>query len=407
MKPQNLVLRRRLAYIESQLEAESMSNRHSPRFQEERRHRLTEEKIVIQESLDSTVYPILTIPFEVTAEIFVHCLPEFPGRSGTVAPMLLTRVCRQWRNIACNNARLWTALGINVWSNPQPDFIFFVREWLRLGRAALSSLHLTLPYYHWPSSSLLKTLPLTTAHWHHLTSFRGTRFVPSECLGLLSRAPRLTHCTFDDTPWRVPDSRPVSTPKILLENLQHLQLTAHSVTPFNFNPLLLVLESLTSPALRSLTITGPFRDFTASILPSFLRRSPNLQTLDVVSFCTDWILNPTYSTTYFTNTLIATPSLTSLRLHVELTLIFDILRLLADSTFLPHVQTISARASGEVYWTPARIQIFVDAVTSRWEGDLGVAQLVDFELLLDHVPSQIDACVLELKGRGMRIRAGR
>ncbi|KAJ7166780.1 hypothetical protein C8R46DRAFT_841325, partial [Mycena filopes] len=74
---------------------------------EERRRRLT-EKIAIQKSLDSTVYPILTIPVELTADIFVHCLPDtLAPASSTIAPMLLTRICRQWRNIACGTPKLW------------------------------------------------------------------------------------------------------------------------------------------------------------------------------------------------------------------------------------------------------------------------------------------------------------
>ncbi|KAJ7140130.1 hypothetical protein C8R46DRAFT_921559, partial [Mycena filopes] len=85
-----------------------MSSRHSPRLKEERRRRLTEEKVAIQKSLDSIVYPILTIPFEITAEIFVHCLPNISApASSTVAPMLLARVCRQWRNIPWSTPKLW------------------------------------------------------------------------------------------------------------------------------------------------------------------------------------------------------------------------------------------------------------------------------------------------------------
>ncbi|KAJ7166813.1 hypothetical protein C8R46DRAFT_847019, partial [Mycena filopes] len=69
---------------------------------------LTEERIAIQESLDSIVYPILTIPCEITVEIFVNCLPGRPNSpSGRVAPMLLGRICRQWRIIACSTPRLW------------------------------------------------------------------------------------------------------------------------------------------------------------------------------------------------------------------------------------------------------------------------------------------------------------
>ncbi|KAJ7108813.1 hypothetical protein C8R44DRAFT_636057 [Mycena epipterygia] len=41
------------------------------------------------------VYPILTIPPELTTEIFVHCLPGEPSEpSPSVAPMLLGAVCR-------------------------------------------------------------------------------------------------------------------------------------------------------------------------------------------------------------------------------------------------------------------------------------------------------------------------
>ncbi|KAJ7762562.1 hypothetical protein B0H16DRAFT_1311801, partial [Mycena metata] len=111
MKPKNVTLRRRLASVDSQLEAESLPSRHSPRLKEERQRRLTEEKITIQSSLDSIVYPILTLPVEITAEIFFHCLPRHPSfPSARIAPMLLGRICRQWRNIACSTPRLWAHL---------------------------------------------------------------------------------------------------------------------------------------------------------------------------------------------------------------------------------------------------------------------------------------------------------
>ncbi|KAJ7166769.1 hypothetical protein C8R46DRAFT_899295 [Mycena filopes] len=96
-----------------------MSRRHSLRMKEERQRPLTEEKIAIQKSLDSTVYPILTIPFELTAEIFVPCLPDRPVSPHlTIAPLLLTAICRQWRNIACSTPRLWAALQITRWKGP-------------------------------------------------------------------------------------------------------------------------------------------------------------------------------------------------------------------------------------------------------------------------------------------------
>ncbi|KAJ7181142.1 hypothetical protein C8R46DRAFT_986272, partial [Mycena filopes] len=137
MKPKNLILRRRLAYVESQLETEFTSSRHSPRLKEERRRRLTEEKIAIQKSLDSIVYPILTLPVELTAEIFLHCLPDTPTPpNSTMAPMLLTRICQHWRNIACSTPRLWAALRIVFHQTLRPKFHLLLSEWLRRSCAA-------------------------------------------------------------------------------------------------------------------------------------------------------------------------------------------------------------------------------------------------------------------------------
>ncbi|KAJ7024842.1 hypothetical protein C8F04DRAFT_901392, partial [Mycena alexandri] len=53
------------------------------------------------------VYPIPTLPVEVTTEVFFRCLPENPVLSGKLAPMLLGRICRQWRDVACSTPRLW------------------------------------------------------------------------------------------------------------------------------------------------------------------------------------------------------------------------------------------------------------------------------------------------------------
>ncbi|KAJ7751648.1 hypothetical protein B0H16DRAFT_1227134, partial [Mycena metata] len=80
--------------------------------------RLAEEKTSIQQSLDSIVYPILTLPAEITTEIFLHCLPDKPVEpNGSVAPMLLGRICRQWRNIACGAPRLWATLTTSFWTH--------------------------------------------------------------------------------------------------------------------------------------------------------------------------------------------------------------------------------------------------------------------------------------------------
>jgi hypothetical protein len=47
-------------------------------------------------------------------EIFIRCLPEdrFPALHVADAPLLLTIICRKWRNVALDERRLWTRLHI-------------------------------------------------------------------------------------------------------------------------------------------------------------------------------------------------------------------------------------------------------------------------------------------------------
>ncbi|KAJ7235695.1 hypothetical protein C8J57DRAFT_960662, partial [Mycena rebaudengoi] len=83
----------------------------------------------------SSVYPVLTLPFEITSAIFLDCLPrssysgadsDNPMRlypSQDEAPVLLTRICRDWRTIAISTPNLWTHLQIELDSDDGPGHI--------------------------------------------------------------------------------------------------------------------------------------------------------------------------------------------------------------------------------------------------------------------------------------------
>ncbi|KAF8207832.1 hypothetical protein K438DRAFT_2013255 [Mycena galopus ATCC 62051] len=69
--------------------------------------------------------PILTLPNEITSEIFIQCLdPQFPSYATSTtnpahAPMLLLHVCRAWRSIALSIPGLWTDLELHLYNLPQ------------------------------------------------------------------------------------------------------------------------------------------------------------------------------------------------------------------------------------------------------------------------------------------------
>ncbi|KAJ6608263.1 hypothetical protein B0H10DRAFT_1711402, partial [Mycena sp. CBHHK59/15] len=54
------------------------------------------------------VHPVLSLPPEITSEIFIHCLPSgFLKPSTRKAPLLFTQICHRWRLIALETPELW------------------------------------------------------------------------------------------------------------------------------------------------------------------------------------------------------------------------------------------------------------------------------------------------------------
>ncbi|KAJ7262492.1 hypothetical protein C8J57DRAFT_1719396 [Mycena rebaudengoi] len=82
------------------------------------------ERQRLQAPLDAYRYPILTLPTEVTSEIFIHFLPVFPERpppTGLLSPTLLAQICRTWRSIAFNTPRLWRAIKLDLNDSTPPS----------------------------------------------------------------------------------------------------------------------------------------------------------------------------------------------------------------------------------------------------------------------------------------------
>ncbi|KAK7031021.1 hypothetical protein VNI00_013811 [Paramarasmius palmivorus] len=82
---------------------------------EERVRLLKEEIVQLQGFIDShraLLAPARRLPRDIIVEIFLHCLPtdRLPARSVKEAPLLLTTICRQWRDVALDTPRLWRAI---------------------------------------------------------------------------------------------------------------------------------------------------------------------------------------------------------------------------------------------------------------------------------------------------------
>ncbi|KAJ7898614.1 hypothetical protein B0H14DRAFT_2315033, partial [Mycena olivaceomarginata] len=55
------------------------------------------------------IYPVLTLPPEITTEIFIRCLPVqwYHLPSPRDAPLLLLQICSSWRALTLCTPALW------------------------------------------------------------------------------------------------------------------------------------------------------------------------------------------------------------------------------------------------------------------------------------------------------------
>ncbi|KAJ7633193.1 hypothetical protein FB45DRAFT_1003327 [Roridomyces roridus] len=83
-------------------------------------HSLLAERKKCQQVLADYTYPILTLPSEITSEIFLYFLPPYPQRPsfwGYQSPSFLLRICRRWRDVALTTPALWS--GVQLTIDPQ------------------------------------------------------------------------------------------------------------------------------------------------------------------------------------------------------------------------------------------------------------------------------------------------
>ncbi|KAJ6468981.1 hypothetical protein C8R47DRAFT_1223079 [Mycena vitilis] len=127
------------------------------------------EQSIVQQRLDAYEYPVLTLPNEITSEIFLHILPpypHFPPLAGALSPILLTQICRRWQEIALGIPKLWSAISSPAECTSHGESRM-VRLWLE--RSGSSPLDLTLGRYgQSPHVSVVEALILQRARWKHL-----------------------------------------------------------------------------------------------------------------------------------------------------------------------------------------------------------------------------------------------
>ncbi|KAJ7629743.1 hypothetical protein DFH06DRAFT_709476 [Mycena polygramma] len=128
------------------------------------------EQSKVQERLDAYIYPVLTLPNEVTSEIFRHILPpyhHFPPFTGPLSPTLLTHICRRWRDIALATPELWSVIASGDNHAGALRGARMVRLWLERSRSC--PLYLELGVYKWADDDLVEAVIPHRARWNYLS----------------------------------------------------------------------------------------------------------------------------------------------------------------------------------------------------------------------------------------------
>jgi hypothetical protein len=111
---------------------------------------LWEERSLLKKRLDDYTYPVLTLPNEIVADIFVHFLPVYPlcpPPCGILAPTKLGQICHNWREIALTTPVLWRAISLHLPVNTEGlwENLYLLKSWLELSRSCPLSIRLQGP----------------------------------------------------------------------------------------------------------------------------------------------------------------------------------------------------------------------------------------------------------------------
>ncbi|KAJ7755886.1 hypothetical protein B0H16DRAFT_1458419 [Mycena metata] len=201
------------------------------------------QRLAISRQLNALVYPVLTLPPEITSMIFLRFVVS-ASYCGSMyrrytAPLIFLHVCTMWRDIASADSSLWAAMYFDFDTDyhrdaPATELQTFLESWAlraqsrplsvdfcgdmvsRLGAARSAALMMRLapkcyrgssyiPDEHGPNYAfalapglrkihLHRTSGLAVVAWKQLTVFYGDACSLQECTELLREAENLVEC---------------------------------------------------------------------------------------------------------------------------------------------------------------------------------------------------------------------
>ncbi|KAJ6458393.1 hypothetical protein C8R47DRAFT_1059723 [Mycena vitilis] len=128
------------------------------------------EREKLKTFLETYIYPVLTLPTEITSEVFLQTLdPEDTSPSSPTSPLFLGHICRAWREIALTTPPLWASITVSSADAAANERRLRLLE-LWLARSAQCPLHIVIVHSGAPASpgSFIETILPHRARWEEL-----------------------------------------------------------------------------------------------------------------------------------------------------------------------------------------------------------------------------------------------
>ncbi|KAJ7088208.1 hypothetical protein C8R43DRAFT_297823 [Mycena crocata] len=249
---------------------------------------LSAERREVVQDLDSLVYPVLTLPPEITSEIFSHYVDhprlgrprigrprariqrlilsdEPQGISDSWhGPWLLAEVCRSWRDICLTTPALWATLRIYPEDHSSDNMLRLLQCWLP--RAAAQSLDIRVYESIFNTSEIFSFLARYSTQWQILDiALLPSLDFPNDTI--IGRLPNLTKLSV-----KSPGFRNVAPVKAL---------TAFAKAPLLRSVTLIdvVLSRISLPWMQLTHLNLSFDSVARCV--EVLKQTPNLQILSV------------------------------------------------------------------------------------------------------------------------------
>ncbi|KAJ7641233.1 hypothetical protein FB45DRAFT_353923 [Roridomyces roridus] len=136
------------------------------------------ERVALHQALTNYKYPVLSLPSEITSEIFVQFLPSYPERTsfgGPSSPALLLQVYRQWHDVALATPELWSTFKLQMGWRDTPAKSArrqcLLVEWLERSKNCLLSVELACSTIELPvvAAALFDALVRHSERWQDMT----------------------------------------------------------------------------------------------------------------------------------------------------------------------------------------------------------------------------------------------